>query len=321
MSQPMSEGSETLLELLDAPIAFHRVFVKLGGGVTAGLLLSQAFYWSKNRRALERDGWFYKSHAEWEEETGLTRREQQTARAHLRERKLLEEKDGSLKGKGRVLWYRVNRDALFEALNTLIKSETSMSAGSAAAGCDAPPDTHEGAQGVAPNRPTPEHKSARPVAPNRPNPLITTKNTAKTMQENTHTRLRAAGATAVGVCVEVAGGRLKGAYPLATYDRYARNHAGDIRNPAGWSSTARKTGEWDDQVAHWCAAHAIDPRSGEPVGSPAGDAMLPAFPSVGAVINAAECPDCKGRGMFYPDPANPNKGVAKCSHPRLPRAA
>lgn len=65
-------------ELLDRPIAYHRVFVTLTGSVKAAILLSQAMYWQK--RAKRNDGWWYKTAEEWEEETGLSRRELETAR-------------------------------------------------------------------------------------------------------------------------------------------------------------------------------------------------------------------------------------------------
>jgi hypothetical protein len=67
-----------LTELLDRPIAYHRVFVTLTGSVKAAILLSQALYWQK--RAKQDDGWWYKTAEEWQEETGLTRHELDTAR-------------------------------------------------------------------------------------------------------------------------------------------------------------------------------------------------------------------------------------------------
>src|SRR5467141_3543620 len=69
-------------ELLDRPIAFHRVFAKITGSVNAALMLSQAIYWTP--RASIEDGWFWKTQDEWEEETALGRREQETARKILR---------------------------------------------------------------------------------------------------------------------------------------------------------------------------------------------------------------------------------------------
>jgi hypothetical protein len=68
----------SVLDLLDRPIAYHRVFAKLTGSVKAAVMLSQAVYWQK--RAKQQDGWWYKTAEEWEEETGLTRHEQDSAR-------------------------------------------------------------------------------------------------------------------------------------------------------------------------------------------------------------------------------------------------
>jgi len=79
-----------ILDALDRPIAFHRVFVELTGSVAAALMLSQAVYWSK--RTSDAGGWFYKTRDDWEQETGLTRREQETARKALRKADVWDEK-------------------------------------------------------------------------------------------------------------------------------------------------------------------------------------------------------------------------------------
>lgn len=123
-----------------------------------------------------------------------------------------------------------------------------------------------------------------------------------------HTRLRAVGAPGGSVCAD--------AFPHRTYERYARNHPAEIRNPSGWASVARRTREWDEPVAHWCAEHGIDTFTGEPVEEtqkgPDGDAV-----SGAPVVDVAECPDCGGRGFYYPD--GYEKGVTKCRHARLPK--
>ncbi len=62
-------------------IAFHREYVDLTGSITAALLLSQAVYWASKTK--DPDGWFYKSLADWHEETGMKRREQDGARKRL----------------------------------------------------------------------------------------------------------------------------------------------------------------------------------------------------------------------------------------------
>lgn len=89
-------------ELLDRPIAFQRVFVRLGVGITGALMLSQAVYWS--RRTGDESEWFYKTQAEWEDETGLTRCEQEGARAKLVKLGILEEMKRGIPCR---LYYRV----------------------------------------------------------------------------------------------------------------------------------------------------------------------------------------------------------------------
>ena len=100
-----------LLQLLDRPIAFHRCFVTLTGSVTAALMLSQAVYWQK--RTKNPEGWWYKSHEEWTEETGLKRRELEAARIKLRALEVLEEKRTGSPAK---LWYRIDLNVLEQAL-------------------------------------------------------------------------------------------------------------------------------------------------------------------------------------------------------------
>jgi hypothetical protein len=130
-------------------------------------------------------------------------------------------------------------------------------------------------------------------------------------EEPSHTTqdgLRAADADAPAVVVGVCG-----KFPRKTYKRYARNHH-SFANPAGFATAARRSGEWDEDVAEWCAKHGIDPFTGEP-------AQGSATPPPSQQSNTADCPDCQGKGFYYPDPANPSKGVARCRHPHLVNAA
>ncbi|STW99198.1 hypothetical protein [Kluyvera ascorbata] len=97
------------LQLVDRPIAFQRSFVRLGVGITGALLLSQIVYW-QNRM----DGqWFYKTQADLEEETGLTRYEQEGARKKLVSCGVLEEAKRGIPAK---LYFRVNQLRLEELL-------------------------------------------------------------------------------------------------------------------------------------------------------------------------------------------------------------
>jgi len=92
-------------DYLDRPIAFQRAFVDLTGSVTAALMLSQAVYWSKRKD----DGWFWKTQAQWEDETGLSRYEQETARKRLRECEFWMEEKRGIPAK---IWYKIDWNKL-----------------------------------------------------------------------------------------------------------------------------------------------------------------------------------------------------------------
>lgn len=109
-----------LTKLLDRPIAFHRPFVDLGVGVTGALMLSQAIYWSKRTR--DADGWFYKTQIDWQDETGMTRTEQDNARKRLKAIGVLQEHK---KGVPCKVYYRID----FEALQTRLQETCKLDSG------------------------------------------------------------------------------------------------------------------------------------------------------------------------------------------------
>jgi hypothetical protein len=108
-------GDMSLKKLLDRPIAYHRVFVELAGGVEGAVFLSQLFYWSN--RTKNKQGWVYKSAKEWEEETGLTRYAQGKSKEYLVDKGVIE-----ITKKGRAphtIHFRINEDRIL----SLLKSE------------------------------------------------------------------------------------------------------------------------------------------------------------------------------------------------------
>jgi hypothetical protein len=105
---PVVIANRVLRELSDHTIAFQPAYARLTGSIVAGLFLSQAMYWT-SRVPEGRGGWFYKSQAEWQEETCLTRTEQETARKKLIALGILEEKRA---GQPARLWYRVKSPKL-----------------------------------------------------------------------------------------------------------------------------------------------------------------------------------------------------------------
>jgi hypothetical protein len=96
---------------LTRPVAFHAILGHISGSANAGLMLSQAYYWSQ--RTTDKDGWFYKTMAEWWEETCLSRTEQETARKKLTERGFIIEKRA---GRPAKLYFKVDTDAIAAAI-------------------------------------------------------------------------------------------------------------------------------------------------------------------------------------------------------------
>jgi hypothetical protein len=105
----MDSYPEQLFDLLDRPIAFHRGLKRVINSANTALMLSQAIYWSRRTE----DGWFYKTQVEWEEETFLTRSEQELARKYLRTQNFWHEERRGCPAK---LYFRVDFQALLKAL-------------------------------------------------------------------------------------------------------------------------------------------------------------------------------------------------------------
>ncbi|HAI8714124.1 replication protein RepO [Escherichia marmotae] len=104
-----------ILPLLDRPIAFQRSFIRLEMGVTAALFLSQLTYWTNRTTD---DGWVYKTQDEWEEETGLSRYEQEGVRKKLRGLGVLLERKQGLPAR---LYYKIDNDVLCQLLTSAYK--------------------------------------------------------------------------------------------------------------------------------------------------------------------------------------------------------
>lgn len=109
--------SSIIRNCLSKPIAFHRIFVDIAGGVAEGLFLSQLYYWMPRAK----HDFIYKTFAEWQEEIGLTRREFESARKTLKQKGLLTEKQ---QGMDRKLWFKLDLDALD---NLIVQISTNQS--------------------------------------------------------------------------------------------------------------------------------------------------------------------------------------------------
>lgn len=109
------DGLAVIWPLLGRHIAFHRRLVDVTKSVKAALLLSQAIYWTRHGRDITANGgWFLKTIEQWEMETTLSLKEQATARAALRELRLLQEQRLGIPAK---LHFRIELDGICAALS------------------------------------------------------------------------------------------------------------------------------------------------------------------------------------------------------------
>lgn len=104
-----------IVDLLGRPIAYHRIYRTITGSTVAAVFISQLTYWQRivDNGGGGIDGWIYKTIAECEKETGLSRSEQSTARKVLGDKKIIREKKS---GMPRKLYYCVNWQVLEELL-------------------------------------------------------------------------------------------------------------------------------------------------------------------------------------------------------------
>lgn len=103
--------------VLDRPIAYQRVFARIGGSPNAGLFMSQAWYWAL-RATPDNDYWFYKTAADWEDETLLTDKQQETVRQQWKALGVLEEAHRAWPTPA-TLWFRVNFARMRELIRKL----------------------------------------------------------------------------------------------------------------------------------------------------------------------------------------------------------
>jgi len=95
----------SMVPYFERQIVFNGDFIRLGIGINGALFLSQALYWT--RETSDKDGWFYKTKEDIEEETTLTRYQQDRVRKHLEKLEVLEVKN-IMAGGAPTLHYRVN---------------------------------------------------------------------------------------------------------------------------------------------------------------------------------------------------------------------
>lgn len=186
----IAEGSRAfsgadLPQLLERPIAYHRIFAHVCGDPVAAIFLSQAFFWSP--RTKDEEGWFYKTQAQWFDETGLTRRHQETARKKLVALGILKE---VRRGIPAQLYFRLDLQRLAELIRAFLDGRSGDDNG------DEKPQTRmaQSAKQGAPKRQPRMAQSANLERRQTPDQhgasaqaIKETKNTTKTTSKNTTT--------------------------------------------------------------------------------------------------------------------------------------
>lgn len=97
-------------------LVIPKIYLQLTGDLNSALILSQCVFWSD--KGGRKDGFIYKTKAEWETETSLTRHEFDTAKKRLQETGLVEFQVKRANGHG-TLHFKVNTDMLMQSLRTV----------------------------------------------------------------------------------------------------------------------------------------------------------------------------------------------------------
>jgi len=104
-----------MMVIFDEPIIAQRWAVSATGSITAAVMISHALQVSQllqNRN----DGWFAKTIKAWQEEVGLSRSEQETARGRLLELGLLRERRVGMPAR---LEFKVDEDRVYAMVDAL----------------------------------------------------------------------------------------------------------------------------------------------------------------------------------------------------------
>lgn len=114
----MNDTDQRLLILGDKPIAFHPIFARVTGSVTAALFLSQLLYWWCRRTGDS----VYKTREEWEEETTLSADRQRSAIRRLTKLGILRVELLGLPARNH---YFVNEETLLRLVQDALESRES----------------------------------------------------------------------------------------------------------------------------------------------------------------------------------------------------
>lgn len=112
-----SKISSLFLAMNESPIAYHRIYTKITGKLTSGVLLSQLVYWGSTRNFKE----FYKTNEEISDETGLSIREVKSAKKILVQKKFIKVE---LKSLPRKSYYTILSDNIIDSITDFQENDS-----------------------------------------------------------------------------------------------------------------------------------------------------------------------------------------------------
>jgi hypothetical protein len=125
LASERAEANVNLFALLGRHyVVYYPRLAQMVDSPKAALMLGHSLYFTRKmlQSQPERDGWFYMAKDEWFKATGLTKREQATARDVLKSVGLLAEKRLGMPAR---IWYRLNLEKLAYLLNSDVDREAS----------------------------------------------------------------------------------------------------------------------------------------------------------------------------------------------------
>jgi hypothetical protein len=114
--------TNTIRELLKRPIAYHPIIAKAFDSVTLAVLWCQFYYWSE--RTNDPDGWIYKTREDIFNETGLSRKQQETARKIGAKLGVMEDERRGEKG---IVHFRIDVDNAINLIEKYLEKNPSAS--------------------------------------------------------------------------------------------------------------------------------------------------------------------------------------------------
>jgi hypothetical protein len=293
------------LDDLGRPVAYYPKLALCLGSVNSTLLICQLFYW-EGKQDDQSEGWIYKTQKEITEETGLSRRESDTARRILRKKNIIDDK---LRGVPPKIHFRVHRKALDDLWESWLKAPNQD-------GGKRQIDLAEDATSDGGKRRHELAESAKSKSTNAPNQIgdmrhnIYSETTSETTSEisseitKDHTHVDAPPAPGAksqpGTGVGVSRFSLK---ERKSWAGYKASLPGSAIRDAEAVARARADGRDDDEIAEFFLMKERQKSSGR----------LPLFEAPAETKCDSTCPLCFGSGQEVV----PGKGAKRCSNRKV----